>query len=361
MSALLAPLARLDVIRRGFAGFWRWWFLEMVGILPPAWRSRLHLMRERLELRLTDSALELSLITAEGTRTVRTFAPDKSEAAALVETLEATRGKDRTLLLRLAGRRVLVRELILPAAAEENLNQVLRYEMDRYTPFKADDVYHGFRVLGREGTQGLRVCLVVVPREFLDFWLHQLMAWGVYPDRVEADQVPGVDLSPSSHRAALRSRWPGLRAILAGAVLVLLLVSLLLPLWTLREVTLQLHREVAEVQHLANRAQVLREERDQLLGQSRVLIEKKNTRYPAVTVLNEMAALLPDDTWVRSLQLNDGRLVIQGYSAAASLLIGRIEASPVFDSVGFVAPVTREGATHQDVFQIGMAVREVEP
>ena len=359
MSAALFSSARLETLRQEVSEFLRWWYAELVAMLPVRWRLRLHLFQERLELRLTDDALDLQLVTASGAQAAGHFAPDATDAARLVEALRAHRGKDRSLVLRLAGRSVLVRDLTLPGAAEENLAQVLRYEMDRYTPFKADSVYHGFQILGREAGQNhLRVRLVVVPREFLDHWLGEFRAWGVYPDRVEAERAPGVDLAPASHHAASRRRLPSLRSMLIGTVMLLFITALLLPLWKLREVAVHLNHEVAGVQRIAAKAQELREERDHLLEQSGYLVDKRQRRHAVVTVLNEMAAILPDDTWVQTLQLNDRRVVIQGYSAAASGLIGRIEASPMFGSVSFVAPVTRHRVTDQQVFQIGLAVVE---
>jgi general secretion pathway protein L len=361
MSASPFSAARLGTVRKEVDGLLRWWVSELLAMLPVRWRSRLRLTREQLELRLTDDAIELRLVTAEGSRDLGRYAPDAADAAPLLEALNAHRGKDRPLLLRLAGRSVLVHDLALPAAAEENLDQVLRYEMDRYTPFRADAVYHGFQILGRDGAQGrIRVRLVVVPREFLEYWLREFRAWGIHPDRVEAERAPGVDLAPASHHAASGGRVPSLRSILIGVIVLVVAVALLLPLWKLREVVVHLNREVAAVQQVAVRAQDLREERDRMLAQSRYLIDRKQTRYPVVTVLNEMAVILPDDTWVQSLQLNDRRLVIQGHSAAASALIGRIEASPLFGSVSFVAPVTRDRVTDKEVFQIGLMVLDAE-
>jgi len=350
---------RLETLRQELSEFLRWWYAELVAMLPTQWRSRLHLFRERLELRLTEDALDLQVVTASGSEPAGHFAPDTTDAALLLEALRAHRGKDRRLVLRIAGRSVLVRDLTLPGAAEENLAQVLRYEMDRYTPFTADSVYHGFQILGREAGQNrLRVRLVVVPREFLEHWLGEFRAWGVYPDRVEAERAPGVDLAPASHHAASRRKLPSLRSMLIGAAMVLFIAALLLPLWKLREVAVHLNHEVAGVQQVAAKARELQEERDHLLEQSGYLVDKRQRRHAVVTVLNELAAILPDDTWVQSLSLNDRRVVIQGYSAAASGLIGRIEASPMFESVSFVAPVTRHRVTDQQVFQIGLTIVE---
>jgi hypothetical protein len=154
MSTSLFPALRLETLGKELSEFLRWWSAELVAMLPAQWRSRLHLFQERLELRLTEDALDLQVVTASGSQAAGHFVPDASDAARLLEALRANCGKDRCLVLRLAGRSVLVRDLTLPGAAEENLAQVLRYEMDRYTPFKADSVYHGFQVLGRDAGSG---------------------------------------------------------------------------------------------------------------------------------------------------------------------------------------------------------------
>lgn len=359
MNAPAFSALRIETALQASRAFLQWWLTELVAMLPAGWQARLRLVRERLELRLTDESLQVQVVTAKGTESAGQFQPDASDASSLLETLRTHRGKDRSLVLRLAGRSVLVRDLELPAAAEENLPQVLRYEMDRYTPFKAESVYHGFQIRGRDpASNRLRVRLVVVPRAFLEHWLSEFRAWGVYPDRVEAERAPGVDLAPASHHAASRRRLPSLRSILIGTALVLLVTALLLPLWKLRAVAIHLNHEVSAVQQIAMRAQDVREERDELLEQWNYLLEKRQRRHAVVAVLDEMAAILPDDTWIQSLQLNDRRIVIQGHSGAASGLIGRIEASPMFESVNFVAPVTRHRTTDQQVFQIGLAIAE---
>ena len=48
----------------------------------------------------------------------------------------------------------LVRRVTMPAATEENLRQVLGFEMDRLTPFRADDVYFDYRVVSRDAAAG---------------------------------------------------------------------------------------------------------------------------------------------------------------------------------------------------------------
>ncbi|MDZ7808874.1 MAG: PilN domain-containing protein [Arhodomonas sp.] len=74
-----------------------------------------------------------------------------------------------------------------------------------------------------------------------------------------------------------------------------------------------------------------------------------------LAAMEELAGVLPDDTWIWSFQLDGDRLVIRGRTPSASGLIGRIESSPRFRSVGFDADHREEG---KEQFQIAMRVAE---
>ena len=64
---------------------------------------------------------------------------------------------------------VLTRRVSLPASTEENLYEVIQYEMDRYTPFNKDDVYFDYKIEGRNSEKQLiKVLLIVVRKEILD-------------------------------------------------------------------------------------------------------------------------------------------------------------------------------------------------
>lgn len=68
-------------------------------------------------------------------------------------------------------------QVLLPMAAQENLRQVLEYELERLLPFRVEDVYFDFVPMGRRGDR-LAVCLIAVPRERLDEILDALSGLG---------------------------------------------------------------------------------------------------------------------------------------------------------------------------------------
>ena len=70
------------------------------------------------------------------------------------------------VVLRLDPALAIVQPVELPLVAEENLGQVLAYQMDRETPFTADRVYFDYRVVDRDRpAQLLGAELVVIPGE----------------------------------------------------------------------------------------------------------------------------------------------------------------------------------------------------
>ncbi|HDK38106.1 MAG TPA: hypothetical protein ENG92_03725, partial [Thiolapillus brandeum] len=94
---------------------------------------------------------------------------------------------ERPLALLLPNDWVLQRTIVLPVAAQENLSQVISFEMDRFTPFSADQVYFDCHIGDREaGVDMFSVEVAVVPRKRLDDWLEHLRSAGIVVDKLSA-------------------------------------------------------------------------------------------------------------------------------------------------------------------------------
>ncbi len=75
-------------------------------------------------------------------------------------------------------------QLFLPQVAEENLEQVLEYEIGRQLPFRREDIYYDFLPMGKKGDK-LGILVFAVPKRILDELLDTLSAFGVKPKGVE--------------------------------------------------------------------------------------------------------------------------------------------------------------------------------
>jgi len=157
------PALRNAARRYGLSAFWRWWSDQIVGLIPPGPRNALR--RRRLWPILAfekDSATLFvpqvgngGLAFAEVARVPVSDDPAAAMAGrAAIDALprgayggNATGGR---VVVALPPTQVLRKTILLPAAAEENLKQVLAYDLDRHTPFKPDEVYFDAAVVARD-------------------------------------------------------------------------------------------------------------------------------------------------------------------------------------------------------------------
>ena len=131
--------------RRRCRDFSAWWGSQLVACLPARWRALVEERSESLLIDLRPDELDRLARARRRTQRIRAHraqpaAPRRrvpnSSACATRSTIRGVR-----IVLCIPAERVLQRNLTLPAAAEENLRQVLAFEMDRQTPFKADQIY----------------------------------------------------------------------------------------------------------------------------------------------------------------------------------------------------------------------------
>lgn len=251
-------------------------------------------------------------------------------------------------LVRLPRDKVLRRVVDLPAAAAENLREVLGFEMDRQTPFKAEEVCFDFRISGHDTQlKRIKVDLVVVPREVAVRVMRLADAWGIDLDLVDMggkttreDQL--FDLLPRSSRAErgrLRRRLIFASGVLCAAMLS---AAAYLPLQTKYDDLASLDDLLARARADAGKVDEMRQQVENLTTRSRFVVDLKGKQRTATEVLNEVSRLLPDTTWVLKFGVRNSRLNVSGYSAKPSALIGLLEDSEMFASVRFSSPVTMD-------------------
>jgi general secretion pathway protein L len=233
------------------------------------------------------------------------------------------------------------------------LRQVAGFEMDRLTPFTADQVYYDADRAGAPartapfagrvdriaaGLRGADSAPVAAARAC------SRMCW-MWP---AAD--PDLNLLPPEQRVRRGLGAPDAgdgdrRSVAAG-------------------------RGGGDLADLAASAQLLIGERQEPTGSKRPRIKpwlcaissigpwkppgcwpgKNRALPPRVDLLRELTAILPDDTWLERLQIKGDNLQIVGQSAKASALVGIVEASKFlkgrFHVAGHHRPALWQGAFH---------------
>ena len=365
-------MATLDAavsIGEQFRRFWRWWIGELRQCIPGGvirWLSRV-----RVAPLVMPEADGFGIYRFDGTAwqrvaTARADTPDLLAKSLGAELRKA--GIARFAVGLLPGQ-FLARTISLPQAAEENLRNALRYELDRHTPFKAEDVGFDCCVVGRdEQTREITAILVISPKATISNAVASVAGTGLlvtavkpgFPDRAS---LP-IDLLPHDETGngyVLRlKRWaPWLFLGLLG------LVALLLPIHQKREQVIALLPQVNIAAQQAQAADALHRQLDRAQAEYNFLLQKRYAMPTSLQLLSEVTRILPDDTWLQSFELrttSKGREVqLQGETGVAGKMIELFEQSPLLAGASFKSPVTQAPGSQASRFHLGTDVKEVPP
>lgn len=354
MSSRLQAL-RIDS-RWSWNSLWRWWRDGLLAWLPTSVRRWLAGSSRRLIIAMHDG--QPVLLREEADQTQELERPDQS--APDWDTVAKRFGTEKShqLVLRFPASRALVKTLSLPLAAAKNPRQVAGFEMDRLTPFPANQVYYGVTLLEHQPEQRrLRIELTVLPRADVDPVLAELQQRGLRPDALDVTgALPDLNLLPPEQRVR-RGVWEKrLRTALILVVLSLVGAAAILPIWQQRLLLIGVIAKADRLQQAANQALTLRDQLDRTLETSRVLAEKKRVFPPRIDLLRELTTILPEDTWLERLQIKGDTVQINGQSTKASALVGIVESSNLFNSAGFMSPVTTDPRTSKERFVLGARI-----
>jgi len=266
------------------------------------------------------------------------------------------------VVLRLAGSDILSKTITLPLATERDLAQVLAFELDRETPFTAEEVFWRHSLVERDKQRGqLTVLLQLVPRASLDPLLASLAMADLVPKNAQIAGVSG-DRATAAFRLdaeQAQSRPTGghlLRWSAAAACLALAVGAIAVPFVRQALDLARFDRELAAGRASAKEAEQLRREIDSLASASDVIRSERAIAGDPLATLAALTNLLPDDTYLTELQQQQHRVTFGGRSATASKLIGAVAAGSQFRDPAFVSPVTRIESMHLEIFTISAEV-----
>ena len=357
-------LARLRtrLAKTPLPGFFSWWGRQLVACLPPRWRA---LVEERSESLLIDPRASETIVwrergdrTAEYGRIARSL-PAEAQAAEFQRLRAAIDDPGVRTVLCIPADRVLQRNLSLPAAAEENLRQVLAFEMDRQTPFKADQIYFDSRVIGRDASgRNLQVELVLLPRAQLDQEISALPSGTAMLDGVDAWRgAPGegrrqINLLPQERRARRRDVRLPLNLGLAAFLVILLIVNMDESLTNRAAAVESMRAEVEKSNDEARGVAALRKTLADSVSGANFLSDKKRNSPLTVAVLDDLSRRLPEDTFLERLQIENGEIQLQGQAKEAAKLIALLGSSVCLGDPRLQGQIQPDPRTGKERFQI---------
>jgi general secretion pathway protein L len=342
--------------------FFAWWFGELRACLPNAISGFLFGSDERLEVALDGAEARFVLWRNGEARELGRVSLDAKSG----KNLEKTAGKllrrggatAGPVTLRLPAGQVLRPNVELPIAAAENLREVLAFEMDRHTPFSADEVLFDFRVSGSDAElERLNIELLVARKRNVDEALAFAGAMGLSPDRITGQAVgaPGADpfnLLPRAERPGPGRLVPRLVAAMAIVMLVLAGVTLGMGFESKQRALERSDARVTELRATTGETGRLEEKVAHLLTVSGYLLDKKQRQPQMIELLDEVTRQLPDQHWLVGFSFRGGTVRLTGYSDDPSGVLRLLEQSGLFSEARFTSPVTMDPRIGKELFNM---------
>lgn len=370
--------------------FFSWWIAELVGLLPPRLKRAVGLGRDRLRVTVSGDQAAFLLEDAAGAKELGSISlaaspaggkpatqpptgPPLADPPLIAPPLEgvALRSIDDVLgdidpgrceiLVLLAADRALRRELTLPRVPDADQRRAIEREIERYTPFRADQVYLFYTVdAKRSDDRTLAVEIAVAPRRFVDSVVDRLVAAGALRGAISVgilgtDTVLPADAGAADAPAPVPSfslpRPTALALIAIGVLSVTALVSPVLRLYIARA---PLAERAAATRANAEEVRRLLGEVEKL-GQGLDTIVRAKLEAPSVVrVLDRLTALLPDDTYLDQFNIVGREIEIEGTTRASAQLVRALESAPMFAKVSYVSPVTRDPVSGAERFHFAI-------
>ena len=364
------PLSRDGAVRRStlIAGIFRWWSSELGRSMPAALRRAVGLDQDTLLFLLSGTRLEAQLQRGNLTEQLATVALTEDERAdpttALEEAFAGIDPENFRVVLSLDTGLVLRRTIRVPRAAEAEISGVLAFEIERHTPFRADEVYFNHSVDSAASDDNtMSVELVIVPHRIVDPLIRGLRALGLGPDVVTVADFDG-SLDSAGNRLPAHGvqerRHSGSTAVklMAMLVLVLAIAAATTPLLRFTSIANDLAAAVHKAKSDAEATLALRNEADRLTRGAQIVARAKAEAPSPLGVLQTLSELLPDGTWIVQLNVTGSDVVLEGRTDSSADLVGMLEASPMFESVQYLSPVTRDAASGSERFGFSLKLAE---
>ncbi len=144
--------------------------------------------------------------------------------------------------------------------------------------------------------------------------------------------------------------------VLALALLALGILYIAAPLKIEEKRLEEIDRRVAAIRPEVKKVEALKKEVDALESEVSTINNFKKGKPIALQILKELTSILPKNTWLTRARITDTTVEIEGYAAAATELLSKLEASPYLKKVEFASPTFRDVRLNSDRFVIKMEI-----
>lgn len=269
---------------------------------------------------------------------VRLLKPDGADKVLCRVRNEWRAGRSKLAAIRaveLPNDMLLVRTLVLPSLAEEDLRRVVAGEVAKLSPFPAANTAYGFQSTGIDGGR-LRVTCAVAAKDQIQAYLRARLASAAkHLPEVWAPGESGLLLEGFGEGRRAR-RLRAFRALFVG----LLLSGAVLCAAILATPAMQVRLRAIEAVHAYERlSQVsapqvrLREDFQHSAGKLEEAVRLRAMPVEPLMLIEDLSKLLSDEEWVSELRIQGNTVRMTGEAANASKLLQTLGEQPGFREV----------------------------
>jgi general secretion pathway protein L len=331
------------------ARFFSWWFQELSWFVPAKWHRN---AQTRLEARQDDEGIRLTLTRPPATWIEARLSGGYVEPPDFLSNA-AIRNQNVHTWLFPSEDSILTRVVQIPASAAARFENLLRLEIDRWSPYALNEVYVTWSDLPAESAARRDVDLRLIPRAQMDSLRAELAAIQLAPSFLV--------LGPAKqHQIDLRSRSSRLMTVEATPILatVLLLVAFLSLDWWIARRDLEVWRERyrSEVKSFSSQRNL--EER---ITKAITTLEQAANSVSKGKVLSGLSAAIPETDWLTEVTIKNETLTVRGFAADLDRLIRALEPLAADGNINLQGEVALDSSTNRQRFSIVLRPNGTQP
>jgi type IV pilus assembly protein PilM len=110
--------------------------------------------------------------------------------ATLSQLLATTQTSTKYAIVAVGGRRMFARELFFPIMTREELQEAIKWDIEKYIPYAPNSYYFDFSILGKGDLETeIKVLLVAAPHEFINDLITVIKRVGLLPRAVDIEPL----------------------------------------------------------------------------------------------------------------------------------------------------------------------------
>ena len=261
----------------------------------------------------------------------------------------------------------LFRPLELPRRAAEFLAGIVRAQIDRVTPWTADEAVFGWSDPTELGSDRIVVTVAATARAKVAPYVAALSELG--PQSIAVFTAPlgtATDAVPIKILEHQRRGVVNVERVRRGLVAVLVVAAVLAGAAASADFIVGGNLAASQdelARKIAQRRAAIRAggeaSGESAVGAERALARRKYTNPSAVVVIEALSQILPDNTYLTELRIEADKLRLVGVTQDAPSLIRLIEQSTRFTRATFFAPTTRSPSDPGERFHIEAHIEPV--